>query len=38
MPFPPVVDAGGNPVGLLDITDVLSLLPAEDAEILAQVA
>src|SRR4029077_12693344 len=28
----PVVDAAGHPVGLLDITDVISLLPAEDAE------
>jgi arabinose-5-phosphate isomerase len=34
----PVLDAGGKPVGLLDITDVLSFLTAEEAEILSQVA
>jgi arabinose-5-phosphate isomerase len=28
----PVVDAEGRPVGLLDITDVIGLLPAEEAE------
>jgi arabinose-5-phosphate isomerase len=34
----PVVDADHCPIGLLDITDVLSLLPAEEAATLAQVA
>jgi arabinose-5-phosphate isomerase len=34
----PVVDGAGQPVGLLDITDVLGLLPAEEAEVLGQVA
>jgi arabinose-5-phosphate isomerase len=34
----PVVEASGRPVGLLDITDMLSLLPAEEAEALALVA
>jgi arabinose-5-phosphate isomerase len=34
----PVVDGSGRPVGLLDITDVISLLPAEDGEELSQVA
>jgi arabinose-5-phosphate isomerase len=34
----PVVDAAGLPVGLLDITDVLGLFPAEDAATIAQVA
>jgi arabinose-5-phosphate isomerase len=34
----PVVDGAGRPVGLLDITDVLGLLPAEEAEALGQVA
>jgi arabinose-5-phosphate isomerase len=34
----PVVDAAGKPVGLLDITDVLSLMPAEEAEGMSQVA
>ncbi len=28
----PVVDAEGRPVGLLDITDVIALLPAEESE------
>ena len=27
----PVVDAGGNPIGLIDITDVVALLPKEAA-------
>ncbi len=31
----PVVDDAGRPVGLLDITDVIGLLPAEEAEALA---
>ena len=34
----PVVDASGRPVGLLDITDVLGLLPPEEVEALGQVA
>jgi arabinose-5-phosphate isomerase len=34
----PVLDDAGRPIGLLDITDVLPLLPAEEAEPLAQVA
>jgi arabinose-5-phosphate isomerase len=34
----PVIDAAGTPVGLLDITDVLGLLPAEEAEAMSQVA
>jgi arabinose-5-phosphate isomerase len=34
----PVTDAAGIPVGLLDITDVLGLMPAEDAETMGQVA
>jgi arabinose-5-phosphate isomerase len=34
----PVVDGLGRPIGLLDITDVISLLPAEDKEALSQVA
>ena len=34
----PVVDAADKPVGLLDITDVLNLLPAEEAEAISQVA
>jgi len=28
----PVVDADGRPVGLLDITDLLHLMPADDEE------
>ena len=31
----PVVDASGRPVGLLDITDVLAYLPAEEVERIA---
>jgi arabinose-5-phosphate isomerase len=31
----PVVDAEGRPVGLLDITDLIALFPAEDANSLA---
>jgi arabinose-5-phosphate isomerase len=34
----PVVDASGKPVGLLDITDVIGLLPAAEAEVMSQVA
>jgi arabinose-5-phosphate isomerase len=34
----PVVDAGGRPVGLIDITDVLALLPLADARPEARVA
>jgi len=34
----PVVDGGGRPVGLLDITDLIGLVPAEEAEPAAQVA
>lgn len=34
----PVVDADGRPVGLIDITDVIGLLSAEEAEALARVA
>jgi arabinose-5-phosphate isomerase len=34
----PVVDAVGRPVGLIDITDVLGLLPAEEAELAGRVA
>jgi arabinose-5-phosphate isomerase len=28
----PVVDASGRPVGLLDITDLIGLVPVEEAE------
>ena len=28
----PVVDAAGRPVGLLDITDLIGLVPEEEAE------
>jgi arabinose-5-phosphate isomerase len=34
----PVVDETGRPAGLLDITDVLGLLPAEEAEAISEVA
>jgi arabinose-5-phosphate isomerase len=34
----PVLDRAGRPVGLLDITDVLGFLPAEEVELLSQVA
>jgi arabinose-5-phosphate isomerase len=34
----PVVDAAGRPVGLLDITDVIGLIPKEEAERVARVA
>ena len=34
----PVVDAAGCPVGLLDITDVIGLIPKEEAEQLTRVA
>jgi arabinose-5-phosphate isomerase len=34
----PVVDAAGQPIGLLDITDVVGVLPAEDVQALSQVA
>jgi hypothetical protein len=33
-----VIDAEGRPVGLIDITDVLSLFPAEEVLAEAQVA
>jgi arabinose-5-phosphate isomerase len=34
----PVVDGSGRPVGLLDVTDVIGLLPPEEVEALGQVA
>jgi arabinose-5-phosphate isomerase len=34
----PVVDATGRPTGLIDITDLIGLLPAEDVETTTQVA
>lgn len=34
----PVVDGGGRPVGLLDITDLIALAPPDQSEALAQVA
>jgi arabinose-5-phosphate isomerase len=34
----PVIDASGRPLGLLDITDLIGLLPQEDAAALARVA
>jgi len=34
----PVVDGQGRPLGLLDITDVIGLMPAEEAEPAARVA
>jgi arabinose-5-phosphate isomerase len=34
----PVVDTGGRPVGLIDITDVIELVPNEEAEPIARVA
>ena len=34
----PVVDPAGRPVGLLDITDVIGLLPAEEAAAIGLVA
>jgi arabinose-5-phosphate isomerase len=34
----PVVDGDGRPVGLLDITDLIGLVPAEDAEPAVRVA
>ena len=34
----PVVDAEGRPVGLLDITDLIGLVPAEKGEVSARVA
>jgi arabinose-5-phosphate isomerase len=34
----PVVNSARQPVGLIDITDLVGLLPAEDAEVLNQVA
>jgi arabinose-5-phosphate isomerase len=34
----PVLDLQGRPVGLLDITDIIRLLPPEEAQPLAQVA
>jgi arabinose-5-phosphate isomerase len=34
----PVVDGGGRPVGLLDITDLIGMVPAEEIEHTVQVA
>jgi arabinose-5-phosphate isomerase len=34
----PVVDAADHPVGLIDITDVIGLLPMEEQEVFGQVA
>lgn len=34
----PVIDGQGRPIGLIDITDVIGLLPAEEAAALPQVA
>jgi arabinose-5-phosphate isomerase len=34
----PVVDGGGRPVGLLDITDLIGMVPAEEIEPTVQVA
>ena len=34
----PVVDAQGRPAGLLDITDLISMVPAEPAAMTAKVA
>jgi arabinose-5-phosphate isomerase len=34
----PVVDGEGRPVGLIDVTDILSLFPAEEVLAEAQVA
>jgi arabinose-5-phosphate isomerase len=34
----PVVDTNGHPTGLIDITDVIAFLPAEEAEGVARVA
>jgi arabinose-5-phosphate isomerase len=34
----PVVDAEGRPAGLLDITDLISMVPAESTEVAAKVA
>jgi arabinose-5-phosphate isomerase len=34
----PVVDAAGCPAGLLDITDLIGLIPKEEAEHLTRVA
>jgi arabinose-5-phosphate isomerase len=34
----PVVDAAGRPIGLLDITDLIGLIPKEEAEQLTRVA
>jgi arabinose-5-phosphate isomerase len=34
----PVVDGNGRPAGLIDITDLISLLPAEEAQATSQVA
>jgi arabinose-5-phosphate isomerase len=34
----PVIDERGQPVGLLDITDLIGILSAEEAEALARVA
>ena len=32
----PVVDEAGSPIGLIDITDVIGLMPADDAADLVQ--
>ena len=34
----PVLDTDGRPVGLLDITDIIGFLSAEEVELLSQVA
>jgi arabinose-5-phosphate isomerase len=34
----PIVDAAGRPIGLLDITDLIGLIPKEEAEQLTRVA
>ena len=31
----PVIDQDGRPIGLVDITDLIGMLPAEDASALA---
>ena len=34
----PVIDAAGKPVGLLDVTDLIGLIPKEEAERVLRVA
>ena len=34
----PVIDADGKPVGMIDITDVIGLVPREEADQIALVA